>query len=157
MTGQATLRIRQEAAGKKKHRIRLTLKRPGLADIEAEASIAFAIPPHEQEELRWYMEDYLQAAAAVEEVQVRQIEACMRRRGEELYEKVLAANKATQAIWFAVREQLADLRIEIATGIAEAASIPWELMRDPQSDSAIALRAQSFVRVQSTRRIRNRG
>jgi hypothetical protein len=65
-----------------------------------------------------------------------------------LYEKVLAASKDTQAIWFAVREQLADLRVEITTGIAEAASIPWELMRDPQSDSAIALRVQSFVRVQ---------
>ena len=73
----------------------------------------------------------------------------MKRRGEELYTKVLAANMDTQAIWFAVREQLADLRVEITTGIAEAASIPWELMRDPQSDSAIALRVQSFVRVQS--------
>ncbi len=54
-----------------------------------------------------------------------------------------------QEIWFAIREQLADLRVEIATGSAEAASIPWELMRDPQSDSPIALRVQSFVRVQS--------
>lgn len=144
-----TLHIRQEAAGKKKHRIRLILKRPGVADIEAEAAIAVAMPATEQEELRWYMEDYLQVAAAVEEVQVRQVEECMRRRGEELYDKVLAGNRDTQAIWFAVREQLADLRIEITTGVAEAASIPWELMRDPQSDSAIALRVQSFVRVQS--------
>jgi hypothetical protein len=29
-----TLRIRQEAAGKKKHRIRLTLRRPGQADTD---------------------------------------------------------------------------------------------------------------------------
>jgi len=144
-----TLHIRQEAAGKTKHRIRLTLRRPGVADIEGEATIAFTMPATEQEELRWYMEDYLQVATAVPEVQVRQVEDSMRRRGEELYDKVLAANKDTQAIWFAVREHLADLRIEITTGIAEAASIPWELMRDPQSDSAIALRVQSFVRVQS--------
>jgi hypothetical protein len=156
MTEQPILRIRQEAAGKKKHRIRLTLKRPRVPDIEAEATIAFTMAATEQEELRWYMEDYLQAAAAVEEVQVRQVEECMRRRGEELYTKVLDDNQNTRAIWFAVRDQLADMRIEIATGIAEAASIPWELMRDPQSDSAIALRVQSFVRVQSTRRIRNR-
>jgi tetratricopeptide (TPR) repeat protein len=149
MTAQPTLHIRQEAAGKKKHRIRLSLKCPGVADVEAEATIAFTMPAAEQEELRWYMEDYLRVAAAVEEVQVRQVEECMRRRGEELYDKVLAANKDTQAIWFAVREHLADLRIEITTGIAEAASIPWELMQDPQSDSAIALRVQSFVRVQS--------
>ncbi len=85
----------------------------------------------------------------MEAVTVEQIEAWMRARGEELYTKVLAANLDTQAIWFAVREQLADLRVEIATGIAEAAAIPWELMRDPQSDSAIALRVEAFVRVQS--------
>ena len=36
-----TLHIRQEAAGKKRHRIRLTVKRPGVTDIEAEATIIF--------------------------------------------------------------------------------------------------------------------
>ena len=34
-----TLHIRQETAGK--HRIRLTVKRPGQADIDAEATITF--------------------------------------------------------------------------------------------------------------------
>ena len=144
-----TLRIRQRTVSARKHDIHLALKRPDQADIEAQAEIEYALTPQEQEEIRWYMEDYLQHAESVEEVHVQQIEERMKRRGEELYTKVLAANQNTQAIWFAVREQLADLRIEITTGIAEAASIPWELMRDPQSDSAIALRVQSFVRVQS--------
>ena len=117
-----TLHIRQEAAGKK-HKIRLTLTRPSQPDIEGDATIAFALTLPEQEELRWYMEDYLQVAAVVEEVQVRQIEEWIRRRGEELYDKVLAANRDTQAIWFAVREHLADLRIEITTGIAEAGAV----------------------------------
>ena len=146
---QPILCIRQKAVGKKKHDIRLVLKRPGQPDIEGEAQITFALTQQEQEELRWYMEDYLQVAVAVEDVQIEQVEAGMKRRGEDLYKQVLAANMDTQAIWFAVREHLADLRVEITTGIAEAAAIPWELMRDPQSDSAIALRVQSFVRVQS--------
>lgn len=120
--------------------ILLTLKRPCQADLEAEAEIEFALTPQEQGDLRWYMEDYLMRPEAAQAVQIEQIEACMRERGEELYTKVLAANLDTQAIWFAVREQLADLRVEIASGVPEAASIPWELMRDPQSDSAIALR-----------------
>lgn len=148
MREQPLLHICQMIAGKK-HNIRLVLKRSGQPDILGEAKIAFALTPQEQEELRWYMEDYLRVAETVEEVQVQQVEEWIKRRGEELYNKVLAANKDTQAIWFAIREQLADLRIEITTGITEAASIPWELMRDPQSDSAIALRVQSFVRVQS--------
>ena len=144
-----TLHIRQDAPQDGHHPIRLTLRRPGQPDLEATAKIQFGLTPQEQEELRWYMENYLMRAESVEEVQVEQVEQWMKRRGEELYTKVLAANQGTQAIWFAVREQLADLRVEITTGIAEAASIPWELMRDPQSDSAIALRVQSFVRVQS--------
>lgn len=149
MPDNATLQIRQTASGDKKHTILLTLKRPDQPELDAEASIEFALTPQEQEDLRWYLEDYLQRAESVEDVHVEQIENLMKRRGEELYNKVLTANQNTQAIWFAIREQLADLRVEINTGVAEAASIPWELMRDPQSDSAIALRVKSFVRVQS--------
>ncbi len=144
-----TLHIEQEGRTDAKHAIKLTLERPGQPPLTAKAEIEFTLTPQEHEELRWYMEDYLQRADSVEEVQVEQVETWMKQRGEELYNKVLAANLDTQAIWFAVREQLADLRIEITTGITEAASIPWELMRDPQSDSAIALRARAFVRVQS--------
>lgn len=150
MPKNATLHIRQTASGDDKHAILLTLKRPGKADLDAEVSIEFALTPPEQKDLRWYLEDYLQYAESVEEVHVEQIENLMKRRGEELYNRVLTANQNTQAIWFAIREQLADLRVEINTAVAEAASIPWELMRDPQSDSAIALRVKSFVRVQST-------
>ena len=73
----------------------------------------------------------------------------MKTRGEELYTKVLTANANTQALWFSIRNDLANLRIEIATGVAEAASIPWELMRDSEMDSPISLRVKSFVRVQS--------
>lgn len=149
MPSAPILGIRQLAPADDLYPIRLTLKRPGQPDLEAETDISFALSAREQEELRWYMEDYLLRAESVEAVQIEQIETMMRRCGEELYSKVLAANQNTQAIWFAVREQLADLRIEISTSIAEAAAIPWELMRDPQTDSAVALRVQAFVRVQS--------
>jgi hypothetical protein len=149
MPSGLTLHIRQKALVDGQYPIRLTLKRPGQPDIEAEANIEFNLSAQEQEELRWYMEDYLQRAETVEAIQIEQIESMMQRRGAELYTKVLAANQNTQAVWFAVREQLADLRIEISTGISEAAAIPWELMRDPQSGSAIALRVQAFVRVQA--------
>jgi len=118
--------------------------------MEGNALIAFKLTPQEQEDLRWYMEDYVQHPEAVEEEHIKQIEAMMRQRGEELYGKVLAANRNTQAIGFAIREKLVDLRIEINTGISEAAAIPWELMRDPESDSALAVRVKAFVRVQST-------
>ena len=147
--GPATLHIEQEARDNNKYGIKLILERANQAKLTAQAEIEFALTPQEQEELRWYLEDYLQRAESVEKVQVEQIETLMKQRGEELYRKVLRANDDTQDLWSSIRNNLSDLRVEISTGIAEAASIPWELMYEPQSDSPIALRVKSFVRVQS--------
>ena len=145
----SVLHIRQATPQDGHYPIRLTLKRAGQPEMEAEANIQFNLTEQEQEELRWYVEDYLQHAEVVEAVNIQQIEALMKARGEELYTKVLAANQRTQALWFSIRNELADLRVEIATSVAEAASIPWELMRDKEMDSTISLRVKSFVRVQS--------
>ena len=90
--------------------------------------------------MRWYLEDYLVRAESVTGVHVEQIEGWMKQRGEELYRKVLRANDNTQDLWSSIRNHLADLRVEIATGVAEAAAIPWELMYEPKSDSPIATR-----------------
>ena len=144
-----TLHIRQDAPKDGRYPVRLTLKRDGQPALEAEANIEFALTEQEQEDLRWYLEDYLQHADVVEAVTIGQIEEHMKARGEELYTKVLASNGDTQAIWFSIRNDLADLRVEITTGVAEAASIPWELMRDPKMDSPVSLRVKAFVRVQS--------
>jgi len=91
MPPAATLSIRQHPPFNGQYPIRLTLKRPDQPDIEAEANIAFALTAQSQEDLRWYMEDYLQNPESSEDVQVAQIEQMMRERGEELYQKVLAA------------------------------------------------------------------
>lgn len=144
-----TLHIRQDAPNESQYPIRLTLKRAGQPDMEAEAKIEFALTEQEQKDLRWYLEDYLEHAETIEAIAVQQVEALMKTRGEELYNKVLAYNGDTQALWFSIRNDLANLRVEITTGVAEAASIPWELMRDPELDSPISLRVKSFVHVQS--------
>ncbi|MHC4401299.1 MAG: hypothetical protein ACYTG0_16630 [Planctomycetota bacterium] len=144
-----TLQIRQDPPVDGKYPINLTLKRPGHAELEAEATIEFALTAQEQEDLRWYVEDYLQRAKSVAKVHVEQVEHLMKDRGVELYKKMLEGSRDVQRIFDRVLDELADLRIEISAGIAEADSIPWELMRDPESGSAIALRVKSFVRVQS--------
>ena len=149
ITAMTTLHIRQEAPHDDYYPIRLTLKRAGQPDMEAKAKIQFALSDQEQNDLCWYLEDYLQHSEVAEGVHVQQVETLMKARGEELYTKVLAVNGDTQALWFSIRNGLADLRVEITTGVAEAASIPWELMRDPKMDSPISLRVKAFVRVQS--------
>src|SRR5437763_593755 len=99
----ATLDIRQGVSRNDYYHIRLTLKRHAEPDQEAEAEIQFALTDQEQEDLRWYLEDYLQHAATVERVTAQQVEALMVRRGEELYSKVLAANANPPAVWFSIR------------------------------------------------------
>ncbi len=149
MPSDSVLHIRQTANGNGTHAIRLTLRRPGQPDLEGNATIEFSLTAQEQLDLRWYMEDYLQRADTVEAVTVAQIEAMMRTRGVELYERILEGSRDARRIFDRVFDDLADLRVEITTGVAEAASIPWELMREPASDSPIALRVKAFVRKQS--------
>ena len=144
-----TLHIEQRHLHDHTYAITLRLSRDKQAELTARAEIEFALAEQEQEDLRWYLEEYLQVAGSSADLTAQQVTVLMRTRGEELYSKVLDGDPRTRAVWFAIREQLAELRIEITTPIAEAASIPWELMRDPHSDSAISLRVRAFVRVQS--------
>ena len=46
-----------------------------------------------------------------------------------------------------MRERLSELRVEIASDVADAAGLPWELLRDPRLARPLALEAASFVRV----------
>ncbi len=95
------LKIRQQAlSGKYKFQIRLTLSRQDQADLEGEAEIEFTLTESEQNDLRWYLEDDLQRPEAVEAIQVEQVEAMMKARGEELYNIILDGNQNTRAIWF---------------------------------------------------------
>ncbi len=77
MDKMTTLHIRQGPLRDGKYPITLTLKRPLQPDREAQADIEFALTPQEQEDLRWYMEDYLTRPESVADVQIAQIEACM--------------------------------------------------------------------------------
>lgn len=143
------LHIRQDNPVDGLYPIRLSLTRNNQLEREAEARIQFALTENERNDLRWYLEDYLHNAGDAETSIAAQVEVLMKTRGEELYRNVLQDNDSTRALWLSVRDNVADLRVEIATAVAEAASIPWELMRDPLLKSPISLRAKSFVRVQS--------
>lgn len=77
MSLQTALHVAQEALAGGKHAIQFILERLGQPRLSAKA------------------------------VEPEHVEEWMKRRGEELYTKVLVANMGTQAVWFTVREQLA--------------------------------------------------
>ena len=66
--------------------------------------------------------------------------------GHELFNGLFAANTRTLRLWGKIAERLDDLRVEIVTDAEGATALPWELLRDPDTDTALALHAQSFVR-----------
>ena len=136
-----TLRIEQRTTDSEHHSITLELQRPGETPLKASAEIEFALTPQEHAELKWYLEDYLQRAESVTAEHVQQIESMMRARGVELFEKILEGNRDARRIFDRVVDDIAELRVEITTSVADAAAIPWELMYDPSLDSAIALRS----------------
>jgi hypothetical protein len=94
------LHIRQDSSVDGSYPVRLTLKRDGQPDLEAEARIEFGLTDQEQNDLRWYLEDYLQHGGAAEAIVAQQVESFIKTRGEELYQKVLAANENTRALWY---------------------------------------------------------
>jgi hypothetical protein len=135
------LRLRQFAEGENRYRVLLELEEDGRRR-SAESRFSFQLGAQDQEDLRWYLEDYLQYPFDPAPAIAARIETRMAELGVELFRAVLEKTP----LWAEVRHQLGDTRIEISTGVKEASSIPWELLRDPEADVPLALRARAFVR-----------
>lgn len=141
------LRIQQHPEAEDRHRVEISLEGDG-ARRTAEAKLAFALSPQDEEDLRWYLEDFLQYPQEPAPTIARRIEERMAEVGAELFQAVFQADDDTRRIWSRVEERLPETRIEIISGVTEAATIPWELLREPSADAALALTAHSFVRAQ---------
>ena len=53
------LRIQQHSLAEGRHRVEIALEGDG-ARRTAESTFAFSLPPQDEEDLRWYLEDFLQ-------------------------------------------------------------------------------------------------
>lgn len=140
-----TLRLTQETLDNNRYRARLRLEGDGPAQ-EAVAEFSFEMSAQDREDVRWYLEDYLQYPMDPAPAIAARIEARLADIGEELFRAVFQANDDARDLWATLRAQLNNTRIEIITGVAEATAIPWELLRDPRTAVHLALRAPVFVR-----------
>lgn len=118
------------------------------AGLRRRASVRFGfeLSAQDREDVRWYLEDYLQYPVDPAPEIARGVEARLTVLGEELFGRVFRASPETMELWFAVKGLLSDARVEVATRVEGAAGIPWELLRDPATDGVLALRAGAFVR-----------
>jgi tetratricopeptide (TPR) repeat protein len=141
-----TLTLTQHAESQRdRYCVEVTLEGNG-DHLTANAHFDLNVNLQYQEKIRWYLEDFLEYPQDPAPIIAANIEQRMTEIGLELFEKVFHANDDTRQVWEKVRHHISDTRVEIVTGVRDAAAIPWELIRDPQSEMPLALGASAFVR-----------
>jgi tetratricopeptide (TPR) repeat protein len=143
------LRLTQFADGNDQYRLEIAFEEEGSPRRTAVSHFAFAMSDQDREDLRWYLEDYLQYPLDPAPKIAARIEARIAEIGCDLFSRIFQSNGDASELWANVRPKLNDTRVEIATAVREAATIPWELIRDPKTDTPLALRAKAFVRASS--------
>jgi tetratricopeptide (TPR) repeat protein len=143
-----TLRLTQFTEDKDKYRIEIALEGGGLPRQTATSHYNFKLTDQDQENIRWYLEDFLQYPHDPAPKIAARIEKRMAQIGTELFKALFQSGDDARDLWATLRTPLNDTRIEIITTVREATAIPWELIRDPKTDVPLALRARSFVHAQ---------
>jgi hypothetical protein len=141
-----TLRLTQTSIAPGRHQVQLTLDGAGRPRTET-ARFAFQVADQDREDLRWYLEDYLEypidpAPAIAARVEQRMVEV-----GRELFTGIFSTRDAWD-LWAQIHDQLAETRVEVVSEVEAAAMLPWELLRDPRTDNPVALDAHTFVRAE---------
>ena len=140
------LRLTQHTIGERRYRIECALEGDGTrrtANVEFE----FALIPQEQEQIRWYLEEYAENAHDPAPKIAAKIEARLREIGQTLFANIFEAkNLDAFRIWNHISDRLEHVRVEIITEAQDAAVLPWELLWDAHADRPLAVRAGTFVR-----------
>jgi tetratricopeptide (TPR) repeat protein len=143
---RCVLHLNQTALPDGLYRVEVSLVEDGVAPRKAVATFKYAMSDADREQLRWYLEDYLEYPLDPAPRIAAGVEARMAELGAELFSAIFGGQGAT-LLWAAVQGRLPRTRVEIETEVADAAALPWELLRDPFADTVLALQAGSFVRV----------
>jgi tetratricopeptide (TPR) repeat protein len=109
----------------------------------------FKLTSQEQENIRWYLEDYLQYLSDPAPQIAAKVEKRMTELGSELFKAVFQTDDDARTLWTTLHQNLNNTRVEILPDITQATAIPWELLHNPEADTFLALQSLSFVRVHS--------
>ena len=144
-----TLRLTQTTLEADKYQVEIAYEGDKIPRQTATAKFKFKLTTQDQGDIRWYLEDYLQYPLDPAPQIAARIEQRMSDIGAELFKAVFHANEDARDLWASLRSKLSGTRVEIASGVQEAATIPWELIRDPKTETPLALRCRAFVRTHS--------
>ena len=90
------------------------------------------------EELRWYLEDYLRAPYGADGARGLRIAEALRHWGRSVFASVFGAGAAHDA-YLRARAGCVPLEVVIRSSSTGVLGLPWELMRDPERQSPVAL------------------
>jgi tetratricopeptide (TPR) repeat protein len=141
------LRITQSNADQGRHRVDLEFEVEKQPRQTATSTFDFSLSDPDQADLRWYLEDYLQFPQDPAPIIAARVEQRMAEIGKDLFFKVFHSSEDARDLWAELRPKLDDTHVEVVTSVEGATAIPWELIRDPKTDVALALRAAVFARV----------
>jgi tetratricopeptide (TPR) repeat protein len=145
-----TLRLTQTTEGQDKYHVEVALEAESVPRRIASARFDFKLTAQEQEDLRWYVEDFLEHPYdPTPKIAVR-VEREMQAIGTRLFNAVFMANKDTDKLWNKVLDELDTTDLEVATDVIGATELPWELLFDPYTNNYLALQAHTFVRTHAT-------
>jgi hypothetical protein len=116
------------------------------APRSASVPLGWELGAQDREEVRWYLEDFLQYPVDPAPRVARRVEGRLQALGSELFERVFRSSPDAMMLWAAVAGDLAQTRVEVVAGAGAPAVVPWEWLRDPATDGALAVRAGAFVR-----------
>lgn len=142
------LRFTQRTFNSQKFNVEIAFECSNKPRQIANSTFSFQLTEQEQENIRWYLEDYLKNPYDPAPKIAARIEKSLAEIGINLFRSVFQSNEDARDLWATIRTNLNNIRVEISAEVEEATSIPWELIRDPKTDTPIALRARAFVRTQ---------
>jgi len=127
-----TLRLTQFTEAQNQYRVEVALEGDGQPRQTATSRFDFKLSPQDHEDLRWYLEDYLQYPLDPAPTIAARIEQRMNDIGTDLFKAVFQSSNDSRDLWATLRGQLNDARVEINTEVREATAIPWELLAIPK-------------------------
>ncbi len=139
-----TLNLQQTELGGDRYRIVVFSDLPSMT-LQHSVDFDYRLSADDREAMRWYLEDYLDKPFAPNPEIAARSEARMAALGSALFERLFDGRKMIEW-WGRAKDRLPELRIEVSTSVAAATAIPWELLRDPVTGTALALEASEFVR-----------
>jgi tetratricopeptide (TPR) repeat protein len=140
-----TLHVSQSANGDGSHRVEATLSGAGVAQ-RVVSRVEFEVSAADRERVRWYLEDFLEYPVEPAPRIAAGVELRLAELGGRLFSKVFGTGDGVR-LWARLQDRLSQTRVEIASEVADATALPWELLRDPVTGTPLALEAASFVRV----------